>query len=99
LVICHYPPYASNRVAGRHNPIEHRLFPHLHRAMEGVVFTSYQLVQELMEKTTTSTGLKVNVRINDHYYPTGIKTTPQEVDSQRIQPHPAVPHLSYRICA
>lgn len=94
LVICHYPPYAS-----KHNPIEHRLFPHLHRAMEGVVLTSYQLVKELMEKTTTSTGLKVHIRINDHYYPTGIKTTPQEVDFQRLQPHPAVPQLSYRICA
>ncbi|MGB3779335.1 MAG: ISAzo13 family transposase [Tunicatimonas sp.] len=94
FIICHYPPYAS-----KHNPIEHRLFPHLHRAMEGVVFTSYQLVKKLIEKTTTSTGLKVKVRINDRYYPTGIKTNPQEVDFQRVQPHPAVPHLSYRICA
>lgn len=94
FLVCHYPPYAS-----KHNPIEHRLFPHLHRAMEGIVFTSYQLVKELMEKTTTSTGLKVNVRINDQYYPTGIKTDPNEVDLQRIQPHPAVPQLSYRICA
>ncbi len=94
FIVCHYPPYAS-----KHNPIEHRLFPHLHRAMEGVVFTSYQLVKELMGKTTTSTGLNVKVRINDHYYPIGIKTTPQEVDSQRIQTHPAVPKLCYRICA
>ncbi len=94
FVICHYPPYAS-----KHNPIEHRVFPHLHRAMQGVVFSTYALVQELMEKTATATGLRVMVRINDHYYPTGIRTDPKEVDFQRIQTHPAVPQLSYRICA
>lgn len=94
FVICHYPPYAS-----KHNPIEHRVFPHLHRAMEGAAFTDYQLVLTLAQKTTTTTGLKVIVRMNNQYYPTGIKTTPQEVDSQRIQPHPVMPHLSYRICA
>ena len=94
FIICHYPPYAS-----KHNPIEHRVFPHLHRAMEGVVLTDYELVLELARKTTTTTGLKVMVRINDQYYPTGVKTTAQEIDFQRIQPHPALPHLSYRICA
>ncbi len=94
FIICHYPPYAS-----KHNPIEHRLFPHLHRAMEGVIFTEYELVQQLMEKTTTKTGLTVNVRINKQYYPIGIKTTAQEIDFRRVQPHPVVPHLSYRICA
>lgn len=94
FIICHYPPYSS-----KHNPIEHRVFPHLHRAMEGVVITNYELVVELAQKTTTTTGLKVVVRINNHYYPIGIKTTAQEVDFQRIQSHPVVPHLSYRICA
>ena len=94
FIICHYPPYAS-----KHNPIEHRVFPHLHRAMEGAVFTDYEFVQTLMQKTTTMTGLTLKVRINDQYYPVGIKTRAQEVDSQRVQPHPVVPHLSYRLCA
>lgn len=94
FVICHYPPYAS-----KHNPIEHRVFPHVHRAMQGALFTDYKFVQQLMQKTTTKTGLKVKVRINDQYYPTGGKTTAHEVDTRRIQPHPVVPRLSYRICA
>lgn len=94
FIVCHYPPYAS-----KHNPIEHRLFPHLHRAMEGIVLTNYELVLELVQKTTTTTGLKVMARINDQYYPIGIKTTAQEVDTKRIQAHPVVPQLSYRICA
>ena len=33
--IAHYPPYCS-----KYNPIEHRLFPHVTRACQGVVFAS-----------------------------------------------------------
>jgi hypothetical protein len=54
--IAHYPPYCS-----KFNPIEHRLFPHVTRACQGVVFTSIELVKELMEKTHTETGLKTFV--------------------------------------
>jgi hypothetical protein len=49
--IAHYPPYTS-----KYNPIEHRLFPHLTRACQGVIFTSVNVVQELMAKATTKTG-------------------------------------------
>ena len=52
--VAHYPPYAS-----KYNPIEHRLFPHLTRACQGVIFPSVELVKELMEKAKTSTGLEV----------------------------------------
>ncbi len=37
--IAHYPPYTS-----KYNPIEHRLFPHVTRACQGVVFESVELV-------------------------------------------------------
>jgi hypothetical protein len=56
ICIAHYPPYCS-----KFNPIEHRLFPHVTRACQGVVFTSIELVKELMEKTHTETGLKTFV--------------------------------------
>lgn len=94
FILCHYPPYCS-----KWNPIEHQVFPHIHRAMQGAVFTNYALVQEVMQKTTTSTGLKIIVRINDKHYPTGIKTTKEQVDFQRIQFHQQIPKLSYRIAA
>jgi len=42
--IAHYPPYNS-----KYNPIEHRLFPHVTRACQGVVLKSVELVKELME--------------------------------------------------
>jgi hypothetical protein len=34
VIVCHYPPYCS-----KWNPIEHRLFSQVHKAMEGVVFS------------------------------------------------------------
>lgn len=56
IVICHYPPYAS-----KWNPIEHRVFPHVTRAMEGVILETHEQVRALMEKTTTKTGLQVGL--------------------------------------
>jgi len=64
----HDPPYCS-----KYNPIEHRFFPHVTRACQGVMFTSVELVKELMEHTSTSTGLKAFVHILDNVYHTGRK--------------------------
>lgn len=94
FIICHYPPYAS-----KWNPIEHRLFAHVHRAMQGVVFSDYNIVKELIEKTKTHTGLKVFVRLHIKEYPIGIKTDKSEVDYSRIQFNDQIPKLSYRIAA
>lgn len=94
LLICHYPPYAS-----KWNPIEHRLFAHVHNAMKGVVFSDYDIVKELIEKTTTTTNLKVVVRLVNKYYPIGIKTAKNEIDFNRIRPHPIIPELNYSLLA
>ncbi|MGB3916904.1 MAG: hypothetical protein WBL07_05645 [Thiothrix litoralis] len=50
--IAHYPPYTS-----KYNPIEHRLFPPVTRACQGVVFDSLQTVEKRMAKTQTRKGL------------------------------------------
>lgn len=68
--IAHYPPYCS-----KYNPIEHRLFPHLTRACQGVLFTSIEVVKHLMEKTHTQRGLKAFVHVLDKVYQTGRKAT------------------------
>jgi hypothetical protein len=64
--VAHYPPYCS-----KYNPIEHRLFPHVTRACQGVVFHTVEVVKGLMEKTTTRTGLQVTVDILDKAYEIG----------------------------
>lgn len=90
FIICHYPPYAS-----KWNPIEHRLFAHVHHAMSGFVFSDYQTVKERIEKTSTKTGLSVIVRLNLESYQIGIKG--EKITSNRIQHHPKIPELNYRI--
>jgi len=92
VIVCHYPPYCS-----KWNPIEHRLFSEVHRAMEGVVFSDYQIVQKTIANTATITGLTVVVRLNLKEYQTGIKIDKSEVDKKRIAYHPVIPELSYRI--
>ncbi len=66
--IAHYPPYTS-----KWNPIEHRVFPHITRSLQGVILNSHQLMKELIEKTTTKTGLNVIANIMNRIYNTGRK--------------------------
>ena len=69
--IAHYPPYCS-----KYNPIEHRLFPHVTRACQGVLFRSHQDVLSYMAKTQTRTGLSVTVELIDKVYETGRQVDP-----------------------
>ncbi len=94
IIVAHYPPYAS-----KWNPIEHRLFCHVHQAMSGEMFSDYEYVKMLIEKTYTEQGLKVVVRIHLKEYKIGLKTDKNLVDENRILRHPNIPQLSYRICA
>jgi hypothetical protein len=77
--IAHYPPYTS-----KWNPIEHRVFPHITRAMSGMVLTSHQFMKELIESTTTKAGLKVFACIFNRIYETGRKVAVGFKESMRI---------------
>lgn len=92
LTICHYPPYSS-----KWNPIEHRLFAHVHLAMQGVILDSYETVKKLIDNTTTTKGLKVVSRIVDKKYPIGEKVNKKEIEYHRIQFNKVLPQLSYVI--
>ena len=89
--IAHYPPYCS-----KYNPIEHRLFPHVTRACQGVIFTSIALVKTLMEKTKTSKGLKVVVQIIEKAYQTGRKVAEDFKANMRIVFDTVLPQWNYR---
>ena len=92
IIICHYPPYSS-----KWNPIEHRLFCHVHQAMQGIVLDSYQTVKLLIDKTTTKAGLKVISRIVEKEYDIGEKIKPEDVEYHRINPNPTLPKFSYMV--
>lgn len=64
--VCHYPPYCS-----KYNPIEHRVFPHVTRACKGVPLADVATAKYYIEKTHTTTGLSVVVRIMEKVYQVG----------------------------
>jgi hypothetical protein len=89
--IAHYPPYCS-----KYNPIEHRFFPHVTRACQGVIFTTTELVKELMEKTKTAKGLKAFVHIIEQVYETGRKVAADFKENMRIVFDDFLPQWNYR---
>ena len=94
VAVSHYPPYSS-----KWNPIEHCLFCHVHSAMSGAVFSDYNIIKALIEKTSTKSGLTVVVRLNLKNYETGVKIDKALIDEKRIIRHPQIPELTYKICA
>lgn len=77
--VAHYPPYTS-----KWNPIEHRLFPHITRSMQGVLLKDHNMVKELLEKTTTQKGLKVSASIMHRIYEKGKKVTKGFKETMKI---------------
>ena len=70
IQVSHYPPGTS-----KWNPIEHRVFPHITRALSGVMLDSVNLAKDLIQSTTTTTGLKVFARLSHKFYEKGRKVT------------------------
>jgi hypothetical protein len=89
--VAHYPPYTS-----KYNPIEHRLFPHLSRACQGVIFQSVQQVQYYLSKAATQTGLQVVVNILDKAYQTGRQVAANFKQTMRIVFDTVLPRFNYR---
>jgi len=90
--ICHYPPYAS-----KWNPIEHRVFPHVTRAMAGVKLETIDDARKLIGKTATNTGLKVFVNTTKKIYKTGIKVAKETIAKINIKTHGKLDQLNYTI--
>lgn len=63
--VAHYPPYCS-----KYNPIEHRFFPHVTRACQGLLLTSLEVTCEAMARASTKEGLQTTVSILAGEYPT-----------------------------
>lgn len=88
-----YPQLTNTRP----NPIEHRLFPHVTRACQGVVFKTTEIVKELMEKTSTSKGLNVIVQIVDKVYELKRKVADNFKDNMRIVFDEFLPKWNYTV--
>jgi hypothetical protein len=89
--VAHYPPYCS-----KYNPIERRLFCHVTRACQGVLFDSVATVTRLLKKTQTATGLRVIVEVVDKIYQTGRTYTEGFKENMAILFDDLLPKWNYR---
>lgn len=78
--VAHLPPGTS-----KWNKIEHRLFSFISMNWRGRPLISHEVIVNLIAATTTSTGLRVQARIDDSIYPTGIKIPDADIASLNIE--------------
>jgi hypothetical protein len=88
--VAHYPPYCS-----KYNPIEHRLFPHVTRALSGVILKTVELVKTLIQRTRTSTGLRVTVAMLKKLYETERETSDRFLEAFPIKFDKLLPDWNY----
>jgi len=74
ITICHFPPGTS-----KWNKIEHRLFSFISQNWRGKPLTTYRVIVNLIAATTTTTGLKVQARLDTNNYPLGAKVPASEL--------------------
>ena len=92
VTVAHYPSGAS-----KWNPIEHRLFSEVSRNWAGEPLDSYQKILNYARTTRTLTGLQVTAYLDRRNYPCGIKPTPDQIASLRLQRHKTLPAWNYTI--
>jgi len=88
--VAHYPPGCS-----KYNPIEHRLFPHVTRKLQGLFLHSIEMVRDLARQATTVSGLRVFARKLCGVYETGERATVRTVQQLRLLFDPVLPRWNY----
>lgn len=92
ITVSHYPPYTS-----KWNAIEHKLFSFISINWRAKPLISLEVVIELLNHTTTKSGLKVTAMIDKNIYKTGIKVTDKELEQLNIQKDDFHPEWNYTI--
>jgi hypothetical protein len=92
LKIVHYPPYTS-----KWNPIEHKVFPHITRAMDGVPLNTVEDAKNRIELAKTKTGLTVVADIIKKTYEKGKEVAKDYMDHLKIKFGDSLPKLNYTI--
>ena len=92
IQVAHYPPSCS-----KYNPIEHRMFCHVTRAMQGVVLRSIDVAKTFISQTSTSSGLHVVVETARKLYEKGRKASQTFMDSMPVHFDDFLPDLNYTL--
>jgi hypothetical protein len=92
IKVLHYPPGTS-----KWNKIEHRLFCHITQNWRGQPLESRAAVIELIGRTTTKTGLKVECALDERTYEKGIRIKLSEMKRLDIHGDAFHPEWNYTI--
>lgn len=92
LKIVHYPPYTS-----KWNPIEHKVFPHITRAIDGVPLKTVDDAKNKIASAKTKAGLTVIADIMKKTYFTGKEVAKDFMDNLKIKFDDSLPRLNYTI--
>ena len=92
ISVCHFPPGTS-----KWNKIEHRLFSFISMNWRAKPLISRQVVIDLINATTTRTGLEVYARLDERTYPKAIKVTDAQLAAVKLQGNPFHPEWNYTI--
>ncbi len=79
ISVCHFPPGTS-----KWNKIEHRMFSCISMNWRGRPLTNYETIVYLISNTTTKNGLKINCKLDESKYQTGIKITDEQMQDLRL---------------
>ena len=82
VTVAHLPPGTS-----KWNTIEHRLFSQITMNWRGRPPKTHQIIVDLINSTTTATGLTVHATLDTDQYPTGISYTDKDVAALPLQRH------------
>jgi hypothetical protein len=80
LSVCHFPPGTS-----KWNKVEHRLFSFISSNWRGEPLRDYETIVNLIARTTTAKGLRVECRLDRRKYPTGRKVSDEQIASVNIK--------------
>jgi hypothetical protein len=88
--VAHYPPGCS-----KYNPIEHRMFSHVTRALRGVVLKSVEIAHRFIPRATTAAGLRVVAETARRAYQKGLHASASFIQDMPIRFHHFLPELNY----
>ena len=92
VTVSHYPPGTS-----KWNPIEHRLFSEVTKNWAGQPLESYETILNFIRTTKTKTGLTVTATMLAGDYPTGVKTSNEQMAEVCIHRHRVLPMWNYTL--
>jgi len=92
ITVSHFPPGTS-----KWNKIEHCMFSFISMNWRGKPLSSYETIIKLIGSTKTKKGLRIEARLDDRDYETGIKILDEDMARLKISVHELYPMWNYSI--